>query len=168
VTFGRRFGERFTLSLAAGAILDGELRGQGSVYDIGPGFLASLTAAYRLLGGPGKNPFLTLTLGYGMSFSETHEIGGAREDERLMAADTRLGALFGVTLFDFWSPYLAARIFGGPVNWQRRGEDRTGSDRHHYAIGLGSSFAVAPTLSIVLEAIPLGERTYGAGFSLSL
>lgn len=151
-----------------GAILDGELRGQGSTYDIGPGFLASLTGAYRVVGGPGKLPFLTLTLGYGMSFTEAHEIDGAREDEALMASDARLGVLFGVTLFDFWSPYLAARAFGGPVNWQRRGEDRVGSDRHHYAIGVGSSFAVAPTLSLTLEAIPVGERSYGAGFSLSL
>ncbi len=168
VTFGRRFGDRFTLLLTTGAVLEGELSGEGHTYDIAPGFLASLTGAYRVLGGPGKLGFATVTLGYGMSFAKTREVGGAREHESLSASDARLGALGGVTLFDALSPYAAARLFGGPVSWHQLGRDRTGSDRHHYALGFGASLAVAPSLSLSAEAILLGERTLSAGFSLSL
>jgi hypothetical protein len=158
--FGRRLGERNVVQLAVGAVADGELRGEGSVYDVEPGFLISVSAARRFLGD--DLPFLTVGFTYGMSFASTSELlpnGREGETASLSASDARMSLLFGYTVWDRWSPYLAARGFGGPVRWERAGEDRTGSDRHHYALGFGSSVALPEAFTLTFEATAVGERT---------
>ena len=50
-SLSRRFGERTTLQLAAGAVLAGELSGEGSSWDVLPGPVVSLSSAFRIIGG---------------------------------------------------------------------------------------------------------------------
>ncbi|MCA9599213.1 MAG: hypothetical protein KC776_38145 [Myxococcales bacterium] len=166
-SLSRRFGERTTLQLAAGAVLAGELSGEGSSWDVLPGPVVSLSSAYRIIGGKGEVPFVTGTLAFGASFPRTR---AQSYDERshFSAFDLRAGVLAGATLFEAWSPYAAARAFGGPVLWHSRGEDHTGSDRHHYAIGVGSSLSLGPRFALTAEAIFLGERSYSGGISYAL
>jgi hypothetical protein len=143
-------------------VLAGRLEADGAGYDILPGPLVSVSGALRVLGRPSSGPFLAMTSAIGASFTRTRaDLDGQRA--HLTAFDFRIGALAGYLLFHRLSPYLAARAFGGPVLWHEQGEDRTGTDIHHYAIGLGASLAVTPWLAVRAEGIPLGERTLSAG-----
>jgi len=160
VSFGRRFDQRFSLRLSAGAVLGGDVEGDGR-YDVGHGFLGSLTGAARWFGGGNEKPFLVTTLAAGASHTTTTALGSERTDG-LTAIDVRGGAQLGITLFRAWSPYLVARAFGGPIAWR----GLTGSDRHHYALGFGTS-ANAGRFDLVFDATLLGERavSWGAGMS---
>jgi hypothetical protein len=151
--------------LSGGATFGGWLEGEGRLYEVGPGWLASLTGAVRLLGAPDNLPFVTLTLSFGWTSAATRERGGALEEERISATDARLGVLAGVSLWDVLSPYLVARAFGGPVSFRQRGQDRVGSDKGHYTLGLGATVAIPGGFSLTSEALPLGERTLSIGVS---
>jgi hypothetical protein len=161
----RRFAERLTAQLTLGGILDGLLAGQGRRFDVQPGFLFSLSGAYRFVGAPGDPLFATATLGYGMSFASTQEVVGG-ESVSLSASDLRLGVLVGTTLGETVSPFVAARGFAGPVGWELDGEKRTGSDRHHYAIGAGVVVNLQERLDLTVDASFLGERTLAAALAL--
>jgi hypothetical protein len=131
---GRRFGERSVLRLTAGAILGGELAGEGFDYELGTGWVAGISGAHRMFGLPEQPQFVTLTLSFGASSAPIRERQSG-ESDRLAASDLRFGLLAGATLWKLWSPYALARVFGGPVTFRQGERDRTGSDRHHYASG---------------------------------
>lgn len=162
-SFGRRFGERTTVRVSGGAVLGGELTGEGRAYDVGPGWLLGVSGSHRLLGLPEHPQFATLSLSFGAVSSATEERAGAGESERLSASDLRVGLVAGVTLWRVWSPYLLARGFGGPVSFTQLGRERTGSDKYHYALGLGSAVGLPWDLQIGVEAALLGEQTLSAG-----
>lgn len=163
----RRFGERFTLRLSAGAVLDGQLHGEGFVYDIEPGPLLSLGGAYRLFGPPSDLHFVTLSLAYGMSFAESED-RATGERERFTASDARFGVMAGITLWERVSPYVAGRVFGGPVGLKQRGRERTGSDRGKVAVGIGVGSSVGRGVTLTTEAMMLGERSAALGVDVAL
>lgn len=164
-TLAGALGERTTLQLSLGAVLGGELSGERRSYDIEPGVVAGLVLAHRFLGAREHEPFVTTSMGYSMSFAGARERSGAREGSALSASDARLGALIGVTLWRTWVPYAAARFFAGPVLWEQDGLERTGSDRHHYAVGAGSTVMLNDRTSLTVDGTVLGERTLA--FALS-
>jgi hypothetical protein len=74
----------------------------------------------------------------------------------------------GVTLANRVSPYVMARGFGGPVKWQLDGRDITGTDQHHYQLGVGSSISLPFHMSALVDASLLGERSLSLGVALAL
>ena len=148
-------------------VLGGELVGEGLAYEVGPGWLASINGSHRLFGLPEHEHFATLSLSFGVSSSATEQKGGAGESERMSASDLRAGLLVGYTLWRVWSPYLVVRGFSGPIEFRQAGRDRTGSDRHHYAVGAGSAVGLPGGLQIGVEYTALGERTLSAGVVLA-
>lgn len=154
-----------TLTIAGGAVLDGELAQPGIGYDIAPGWLTAVTVGRRWLGGGKNDFFLATSLTVGISFTHTESPTGVRTS--LVAQDNRLGVVVGRTVAGIWNPYIVARVFGGPVHWNIDGTDVVGSDRHHYAIGLGGSLAVAGAVDIVGEAAFFGERSFVFGATYS-
>jgi hypothetical protein len=163
-SFGRRFTGGWSVRLSGGVLIGGGLEGEGRQYDVLPGWTASLGGAKRWFGRSDEVPFLTTTLAFSMSGTETEERQGTRERESLTAADLRLGLLFGMTFWETWTPYLAARVFAGPVQWRQLGRDRTGSDRNHYALGVGSSVAIG-RFELLADVSVLGERGVSVGAS---
>jgi hypothetical protein len=129
-----------------------------------PGWVATLSGSWRVLDGAASRPLLLLTMTVGASGARTREEGTA-ESVAYTALDARLGVMVGKTLFDRITPYAALRAFGGPIFWQFRGEDRTGTDRYHYQVGLGLSASLPAQLDVFVEGVPLGERALvlGAG-----
>ena len=43
----------------------------------------------------------------------------------------------GKPFYDMLSPYVVARVFGGPILWSAFGGDRQGTDRYKFQFGLG-------------------------------
>ena len=166
LSFGRRLGDRTSLVFSGGLVGGGDFEGEGRRYRVGTGWLASATGAYRLLGGDDGELFAVTTLS--MGFSRTHvEHEPSGEDEALSASDVRLGLELGVTLFERLRPFALARVFGGPVEFRRNGEDRLGGDRHHYSVGFGVGTDASGGVDLRFESALLGERAFvgSAAFS---
>jgi len=166
VSLGRRFGARSSVRLVGGAVLGGDLEGEGRRYAVDSGWLVSLAGATRLFGdGPG--PFAVGTFALGASRSPTDRSGGVSERQAITTTDARVGLEVGWNAWGIWSPYLGARAFGGPVSFRYKGEDHTGSDRHHYALGFGQSVRFAGRFQLGVDASLLGERSVSWGASSS-
>lgn len=166
-SFGRRFEKRFSLRLSAGALLGGRLSGEGYAYDLAPGWLVAASGSYQLFGDPGRVPFLIGTLTFGSSGTRATQQGGG-ESAYFSATDLRVGAMFGYTLWDRVSPYVAVRAFGGPIVWHHAGFTYTGTDRHHYTLGGGLSVSLPLGLDLRVDGSALGERSVSGGLALSL
>jgi hypothetical protein len=155
-------GEKTTLRGGIGSILDGELRPEsGTVHEFEPGGLAFAGLNYNSSEGQGSKPSLDLSAQFGVTWAETVEQGtDLRAD--YFAADFRLGAQTTWTVGSRFFPYLAARVFGGPVSWEYEGESLTGSDVHHYQVAAGAAVSLGPAV-LFAEWAPLGEQALSAG-----
>lgn len=159
-TLDYRFTPRWTFELGAGALLDGQLRGQGTEHDFSPGGLAVAGASYRILDADGFRPFVLLSSQISSVFASTRGSTGTAAYDAL---DFRLGVASGYSIARIVAPYALARAFGGPVFWRFQGQSHTGTDTHHYQLGAGVSFLIAKRIDVFLEGVPLGERALSAG-----
>lgn len=164
---GRRLSSRASVEVGGGALLGGSLVGDGLHYDARAGWVVTLTGAYRWTDAPGRVPLFITTLTLGLSRSPIVERGGAGERSAIMSDDLRLGGLVGWTFWHAWTPYAGLRVFGGPVTFQQAGSERVGSDRHHFALAVGSNLAIAQRLTLSIDWAYLGERGISGGFSVS-
>lgn len=152
-----------SLQFGAGGIAAGELVHGTSRDTMGPGFAAFTGIAGRVVDGRGALPVVQLTA----TFSATHAIthaSASSETPRFTAFDLRAGAIASKTIADVFTPYVTARVFGGPVYWRLDGADVTGTDLYKYQLGGGLSLALFERrLDVFVEGVPLGERGVAAG-----
>jgi hypothetical protein len=165
---GYRWGEGWSARLAAGAVLAGTLEHDGRTHEVGTGWVVagSVSRSFTFA----EQWFAAGSVTAGFSSTSTREDLGASMGESvdLMSADVRLGVIAGVTLWERLSPYAQARAFGGPVLWKLDGEDITGSDQHHYQLGLGMSAMLPWDLGAMVDVSLLGERALSIGVSAEL
>ena len=156
--------DRWTARAAAGVILDGELEpADGTIHDVEQGGLTSVGMEYRSLVGEGTVPFVDISLFIGMSWTKT-TAPGATISQDYFATDARLGVRSSWNIGDSLFPFVALRIFGGPVQWELDGQDVTGNDIHHYQVALGASAQAGP-IGIFAEWAGLGEKGFSVGLS---
>lgn len=156
--------KRLGLEAGAGAALGGSLDAGGMTHDFSPGPAAVAGIAFRLLDEP--RYFAHFTSQVSAVWSRTrHE---SEASVPYSAYDLRLGGELGLNLLELLHPYVVGRVFGGPVFWRYRGESVTGTDLHHYQVGVGLGAGVGGRLALLAEAIPLGEQALSLGLSLSL
>jgi hypothetical protein len=155
-----------TFELGAGSLVDGSFERAGATYDFSPGLLLLVGGSYRLLKQDGTRPFVLLGGQLAYVFSQTQQYVGD-ESVPYHAVDLRVSGVAGWTFFDMLSPYVLARLFGGPVFWEYQGEAISGGDVHHYQLGVGVALLIAERVNLYVEGVPLGEQAFagGAGFS---
>lgn len=158
----------WSIRVSLGALVDGRLDSDGmeGTHDIGLGVVGGVGVARQWTFGDGQW-FVTGSAGLSIAAASTHQ-AGASEEPRLVAGDARGGAIAGRTLGKIWNPYMLARAFGGPIWWVVDGADATGTDTHHYQLGIGLSVATAMGLTIVLDVSALGEQAASLGASWRL
>lgn len=164
---GYRWGDGWSVRLAAGAVLGGSLELGGSTYDVEPGWLvvAGVSRSFTF----SERWFVSGSVTAGVSSASTRADAPGGMDASLTAGDVRLGVIAGVTLWERLSPYVLARAFAGPVMWTLGGEDITGSDQHHYQLGVGASVSLPWwSASVVVDGSLLGERALSIGVSAEL
>ena len=169
VSVGRSVGERWLLRVSASALLTGELRGQEAaeatgktdppLADIGLGgsLAASMSRTYTFDGLDG----FFLGAAYSCSVAVAEVTYRTESTSRpLVAVDLRVGGMVGWTLWQKVTPYIAGRLYGGPVFWATRpgGKQETGSDRYHALLAAGLSVRTPTGLYISAEAAPGGEQ----------
>jgi hypothetical protein len=163
--FEYRASDKWSLQLAFGMLLSGKMVFPESRHDFAGGLSVAVGASYRLLEEKGILPFVGLTGTFGYANAKTHESRGPSIGYN--AFDLRLGAVAGKTIADALTVYAAARVFGGPIFWQLRGENLTGTDVYKYQIGAGASVMLWKRLDLFAEGIAFGERMLSVGLGAS-
>jgi hypothetical protein len=153
-----------TLQVGAGATFGGSLTMPDGRHDFSPGPTALIGAAYRVFDNDSEFILLTSLL----SFSAARTQLGSDPTVAYEAFDLRLGGELGTTLFGVLRPYIPLRVFGGPVYWKYQGNSVTGTDTHHYQVGLGLGVHISKRFGAFAEGIPLGERAVSLGLAASL
>lgn len=151
------------LEAGVGASFAGALTVPDGKHEFLPGPTASLGTAWRVL--DGASYFALLTAVASFTANRTELAGTPRVS--YTAFDLRLGGEFGLNLVQVLHPYVLARAFGGPVYWQYQGKDVTGTDIHHYQLGLGLALGLPLNLAAFVEGVPLGERALSGGASFA-
>jgi len=152
---------RLVVALGLGAVVDGTMAGA----DIAPGPAGAASLSWLALLETERRPFALI--GLSIAVSRASAVSDDGEEHSLTSGDGRVGAMVGKT-FGAFTPYAAARAFGGPVLWTLAGEDQTGTDARHYTVGAGLSARPARRLDLSLELMPLGEKSATASATLAL
>lgn len=174
VVWEHRLRAGLTLQVGLGSLLGGSLTQTtpgGVTSTFRPGVLGSLGLAHRIFEAEGGavdgKPFLMAT--YTLSFALATTQGPAAEAPTAYSAfDLRLGLVLGTTIARTFTPYVAARVFGGPIFWSYGGASVTGTDAYKYELGGGLAVSlVKGRLALFVDGSAMGERDVRGGASLS-
>jgi hypothetical protein len=147
-----RVSERVTLVGAGGALLLGQLGGLPT----SPGGVGSAGVSWLLLEQGTWAPFVQLAGSVALSAMRV-------VDTPYLAVDLRAAVSAGWTLWDRFTPYAVARVFGGPVFLG----SATATDAYHVQLGAGFVVGLPGGLDLSAEVIPLGEQRVTAGLGVS-
>ncbi|MCC7541281.1 MAG: hypothetical protein IT379_34000 [Deltaproteobacteria bacterium] len=151
-------------------MLDGDLRAtrgdaRQTTFDIGAGWLASVQLSRQWIRADGWRPFVTTSVSVSASGVTTEH---PTQEEAFLSVDLRAGLVVGRTFFDLWTPYIAARVFGGPIAWTLDDRETTGGSRDHYQLGVGCLLALRWGFSLLFDWSMFGDRTLTVGLSLGV
>lgn len=163
-TLGWQRSPRWGFLLTLGGVIDGAVT-TDMERDVGPGFVGSVGATWLPLFETERRPFLLTSLSFGGSMTTAESDDG--QAHRWTAFDLRLGAMLGKTFADRFTPFVAGRVFAGPVSWRLGSESETGGDAHKYTAGGGLSFRIPGSLDLFAEVMPVGEQSASLGGSLA-
>jgi hypothetical protein len=171
-----RLAPRWTLQIGLGSLLGGSVTqttpgGVPSTFQ--PGVLGSVGLTHRIFEAEGGavdgRPFLLATYTLSFALTTTKSASAAAEQPTAYSAfDLRLGLILGTTVAKVFTPYLAARVFGGPIFWTYAGSSVVGTDAYKYELGGGLAVSVVKgRLALFVDGSVLGERDVRGGASLS-
>ena len=113
-------------------------------------------------------PFLSTSFKLACSF--VPRVG--QQQEPLLALDLRASITVGKTIANVVTPYLSARLFGGPIVWFRQSQTVWGTDIYHAQLAVGVTLEIplssGTALIMSLDASPLLERSVSASMTLAL
>lgn len=165
--------QRVLISVGAGGVFFGNLTlppklRRGRDRSLAPGWIASAAATFRVVDERGNVPYVLLTASAGAMHAATRERPTEQSGVRgaYTGVDLRFGVTIGKTFADVVSPYIAARLFGGPVIWSEEGEDRLGSDLYHFQPAFGLSLLLPEKVDVFAEGQPWFERGFVVGVGL--
>lgn len=153
----------YSLGIAAGAALGGFAVEGDTRYTLEPGWMVSVRGGKLVVEERGAVPFVDLSLT--LTFSMSSVSGGGLPTGRLIASDARFSAAIGYTFGGIWRVNISPKIFGGPIFWERDGENIRGSDRYFFQAGIASSVLLPGGWMIFVEGSPLGEQTISGGIA---
>jgi hypothetical protein len=154
---------RLTLAFSAGAGFAGHLQAPDGEHDFSPGPSAAAGVTYSVIQG---RPFVAVSGVLSGAFARTQLHGATDSAANYSAFDLRVGVVAGTTLFEVFSPYVVARVFGGPVFWHYQGAAVTGTDASHFQVGAGFSLRMPAWFDLFFEGVPLGEQALSGGVAV--
>jgi len=161
-----RLNDKWSLRGGVGMILDGELSpGNSNKFEVNSGWMVSVGTEYLAYIGEDFKPTIDYSLFISTSASEVED-KVTKQKTDYNSYDLRLGSRASWNLDSKLFPYVAARLFGGPVNWELNGEDVLGEDIYHYQVAFGAA-ALFGKLGVFTEWAGIGEKSLSAGLSYS-
>ena len=152
-----RLGSSFTLQAGAGALLGGYLQDLDGRHPFDPGLVLQVSGSWLLVPPREGGPFVATSVGLSLLRAAT-QAGLAGPAADFTAADAFVSASAGWPVAGWLSPYVAAKLFGGPVWWHRSSGAVTGTDANHYQVAVGAAAALPGKFDLLVEWAPLGAR----------
>ena len=159
-------GAGWTIAAAAGAVLAGRFNGAYGDFDVEPGWLVGVAANWAAVDADGGIPFVDLAVAVSAAGRPVRD-RVTEQSDTLYAVDMRLGVTVGWAVGQRWRPYVAARVFGGPVMWARADETLSGTDRGHVQLAVGSTFDLGKGISLYGEYSPWFEQGAHTGLAVA-
>lgn len=156
-TASRRLSPRLSLQIGAGAILGGSLDDAAGRHRLAPGAAAMAGLSWLLVPPRQGGPFVMASATLSLAAART-AAGQAGAGAPFQAADLALSGSVGWPVGGWLAPYLAAKVFGGPVRWERGGAAVTGTDLHHYQVAAGLAASLPGRFDLLAEWAPFGAR----------
>lgn len=151
-SFEWRVSDAITLVAAGGGLIAGRL----GEFETSPGGVGSVSISGVLLEQGEYTPFIQLSASAGASVMTV-------ANSTYVGVDIRGGFVVGWTLWQRFTPYGVARVFGGPVFWR----GAVGTDAFHLQLGVGAVVGLPASFDLFAELIPLGEQRLSAGVGFS-
>ena len=169
------FSDRFAAEIAAGALIDGSLRLTGGkslspIRSLGPGWVGAASASWTVLKQDHFIPYVVLSGTFAATRTRVRAepTRGVGSRGSYLGVDFRFGATVGETFWNALSPYLALRVFGGPVILTDAGKPVLGTDKYHVQPAVGALILLGRGLDLFAEGAPVLERGLTAGVGLRL
>jgi hypothetical protein len=158
----------WTLEFGGGSLLGGFLDTDVGRAYFQPGLLADVSLSHLVLASSGyAKPFILTSFALAGVWSRT--TGAVSAD--YYAFDFSFDVATGIALKlgrHSISPFLAGRVFGGPVFWHYQGRDILGGDAYHYSLGPGLAFSFEHSrVGLSFGASLFGEKNAKAGISFA-
>jgi hypothetical protein len=173
------WGSRWTLEFGAGSLLGGYLLTNATKATFTPGVIADVSLSHLIVAPHGyASPFLLLSFTLAGVWSRTTTPDTSTEPDYLafdFSADLAAGVSMKIKRQAI-TPFLSARLFGGPVFWTHRSgaADQAaqstvlGSDAYHYALGPGVAVSLERSrVGLSMGCSLLGEKNLRAGISVA-
>jgi hypothetical protein len=138
----------------------------GEQVDFGVGWTAGASVTALALAERSVRPFMLATFSAAYSSTHTSAAASGVGGGTYIGRDIRLGVAVGKS-FGPVRPYAAARVFGGGFRWEATSPATTGGDSHLYQVGAGAAVELPSHLDLVVELMPLGERSFTGGMGFS-
>jgi hypothetical protein len=134
--------------------------------DLGVGWIAGASFSALALAERDLRPFVLASFSFAYSVTHGDPAGDAIGRSQYTGRDLRLGLAVGKS-FGPARVYAAGRVFGGGFRWEGTTPPLSGGDSHQYQLGGGAAFDLPGRVDLLVEAMPIGERslTAGAGWS---
>lgn len=166
---GKRGG--WTLELGAGSLVAGFLATPSGHATFSPGVLADVSLSHLLVASTGyARPFFLLSFALAGVWSRT-TITETSATADYTAFDVSATAALGVSMklgAHALLPFLAGRLFGGPVFWTYAGHGELGTDAYKYSLGPGLALSLFHSrIGVSFGASLLGEKSAKAGLSVA-
>ncbi len=161
--------KRWTLEVGAGSLVAGFLDTPIGRATFSPGVLASVSLSHLIVPSTGyARPFVLLSFTLAGVWAPT-QLDGTTSD--YVAFDFSASVAAGASIKfgrHALSPFIAGRLFGGPVFWTYQGSTVLGTDAYKYSLGpgLAASFEHG-RVGLSLGAGLLGEKSLRGGVSVS-
>jgi hypothetical protein len=162
----RRLSPRFAAGISVGSILGGSLRIPNmETVDLGVGWTAGASVSALALAEKELRPFLLASFSF--AYTVTHgDPAGTIGRSQYTGRDIRLGVAVGKS-FGRARAYAAGRVFGGGFRWEGTTPPLSGGDSHLYQLGAGAAVDLPGHVDLLVEVMPLGERSATAGVGWS-
>lgn len=155
----------WSLGATAGVLAGGSLLVEGRRHVYRPGGALSVSASRELLGDLARPMFLTTAWAAAITVAPTVTDQGSRG--LYGAVDLSFALAVGGTIGNVWSPYLSARVFGGPVWWTPVGGLVPGHDPDHHSLGGGWVLSLPGNFELGIDAALLGAKGLTASAGLN-
>lgn len=147
---------RWSLGGSLGVLAAGELLVEGRRHTYRPGGAASFSAGRPIAPDLLGKMFVATNYSFAATYARTRSPFGRTGS--YLAIDISAGIALGRTVWNVWSPYMSARVFGGPVWFTGADGAVPGQDPDHHSMGLGSVFTLPKNFEVGIDAALVGAR----------
>jgi hypothetical protein len=162
-------GSKWTLEVGAGSLLGGYLLTPSGKATFSPGVLAGVSLSHLIIEPRGAyaSPFLLISFALAGVWSQT-TLNKAAD---YVAFDFSFSAAAGMSIkvgHHAVTPFIAGRLFGGPVFWTHDGQGTLGTDAYKYALGPGFAVSIEHSrVGLSFGCSLLGETNLKGGVSVA-